>query len=401
MPWHGKNMWEAASEGNIARIENRLNLGKNIDQPNIGDGNKTALMYAAEHGHPECVDFLIGRGADLNRETENGMTALMYATEANDIMSMKHLLENGAKLVSCTVREAIKHRYGYDKHNALIIAMKNNNTLAAKFLMENGAEFDMIDAFYGMLHKLCDAGEKFTTNEKKLIKQLLMCLQQGGYNGLDLCRSDDEMDEHMENLCQSADSVAIALSTSCGNCKDTIMDVAQETLKETEIEMIREKNAETMSLKNQARIAICKSLSQSKCSEVMTGLITGKDFTVLKSFQQKVSELDIPKTLRAYLQYDDLHAAMMSLVDRATIDEDLNFKVVCIADMMSSNDPFSYLDSDYDDDSDDDFDHMGLFIHGILGMEEDDTLSYAMYGMSLDQLALCGEYPLYDSDFDF
>jgi ankyrin repeat protein len=41
----------------------------------------TALMYAAENGHVDCVRVLLNAGADMEAKSTDGGTALMSAAE--------------------------------------------------------------------------------------------------------------------------------------------------------------------------------------------------------------------------------------------------------------------------------------------------------------------------------
>ncbi len=59
-------------------------------------GGLTALLYAARDGCYDCVDALIGAGADVNVPTPEGVTALMLAldNDHNDVARL--LLDRGA-----------------------------------------------------------------------------------------------------------------------------------------------------------------------------------------------------------------------------------------------------------------------------------------------------------------
>jgi ankyrin len=59
-------------------------------------GGLTALLYAARDGCYECVDELIGAGADVNVPTPEGVTALMIAIDNDHNDVAKLLLDRGA-----------------------------------------------------------------------------------------------------------------------------------------------------------------------------------------------------------------------------------------------------------------------------------------------------------------
>ena len=59
-------------------------------------GGLTALLYAARDGCYDCVDALIGAGADVNLPTPDGVTALMLALDNDHNDVAKLLLDRGA-----------------------------------------------------------------------------------------------------------------------------------------------------------------------------------------------------------------------------------------------------------------------------------------------------------------
>ncbi|MDR3299527.1 MAG: ankyrin repeat domain-containing protein [Candidatus Accumulibacter sp.] len=54
------------------------------------------LAYAAYNGHTEIVDYLIGRGAEIDAKTENGSTALFFASRFGHLETVKALLKHRA-----------------------------------------------------------------------------------------------------------------------------------------------------------------------------------------------------------------------------------------------------------------------------------------------------------------
>ena len=59
-------------------------------------GGLTALLYAARDGCYECIEALIGAGADVNVPTPEGVTALMLALDNDHYDVAKLLLDRGA-----------------------------------------------------------------------------------------------------------------------------------------------------------------------------------------------------------------------------------------------------------------------------------------------------------------
>jgi ankyrin repeat protein len=84
-------------------------------------GGLTALLYAVRDGCYECVDALIGAGADVNVPTPEGVTALMLAidNDHNDVARL--LLDRGAN----------PHLWDWWGRTALYLAVDRKATLGA------------------------------------------------------------------------------------------------------------------------------------------------------------------------------------------------------------------------------------------------------------------------------
>ena len=56
-----------------------------------------ALHQACDNGHLECAKALLGAGADINKQDNDGYTPLMYAAWCGKIEVVRELLKRGAK----------------------------------------------------------------------------------------------------------------------------------------------------------------------------------------------------------------------------------------------------------------------------------------------------------------
>ena len=89
-------LWFAASDGNLARAEEALAAGAEI---NWWFHNENALIRAAHHGHLPVVKMLLERGADIDAmHGSKEHTALMRAAYSGHYEVVKFLIEKGAHL---------------------------------------------------------------------------------------------------------------------------------------------------------------------------------------------------------------------------------------------------------------------------------------------------------------
>lgn len=82
--------------GDIRKIKEFLNSGVNINSKDFS--NKTPLMYAAEDGAIEIIDYLLKNGANINDIDIRGESALIIALKNHNIKAAKFLIESGADL---------------------------------------------------------------------------------------------------------------------------------------------------------------------------------------------------------------------------------------------------------------------------------------------------------------
>ena len=110
---------------------------------------RTPLMYAADGGNPDTVQWLIRHGAKVNAKSNNGITPLLVAAESLpevvDTLIQKKADVNAARTDS--------------KLTPLIAAASNGHTEAVKSLIKAGAKVNATtDDGYSALMKACIGG---------------------------------------------------------------------------------------------------------------------------------------------------------------------------------------------------------------------------------------------------
>lgn len=87
-----------------------------------GEGNRTALMYAAESGNLACVEFLSSFEEEIEKQDENGNTAMMYAAKNGYLDCILLLVEEENNIINNNNQRAIN------------IALDNKHFECANFL---------------------------------------------------------------------------------------------------------------------------------------------------------------------------------------------------------------------------------------------------------------------------
>lgn len=88
---------EAARDGDLARVQELLDLGINPDRP---ISHSTALAHAANQGHAAVIELLIARGADI--EGGHGLSPLTCAAWKGRDEIVRLLIERGANIEANT-----------------------------------------------------------------------------------------------------------------------------------------------------------------------------------------------------------------------------------------------------------------------------------------------------------
>ena len=122
-------LW-AAEKGHNDCLNSLLTAGARLDAKNRN--GKTALLWAAEKGHTDCLNSLLAAGADVHAEDSEGNTALHLAALNGHVSCVGPLHHHGARLDA-------KNKNG---KTAFTWAAEKGHTDCLDFLLTAGAEFN-------------------------------------------------------------------------------------------------------------------------------------------------------------------------------------------------------------------------------------------------------------------
>jgi ankyrin repeat protein len=89
------DLLQAAKNGNVEQLRSILSQGKaSISSKN--NYGVSALIFAANNGHVDCVRYLLERGANIDDRSNNGKSSLLWAARWGHVEVVRLLLEYGA-----------------------------------------------------------------------------------------------------------------------------------------------------------------------------------------------------------------------------------------------------------------------------------------------------------------
>ena len=88
---------DAVIEKDTAKIEQLLQSGVDINTQHPTSGTSVLMIASSYYYYDDMVEYLIGKGANVNLKDSEGETALLWAA-SNSLPSAKILVENGAKV---------------------------------------------------------------------------------------------------------------------------------------------------------------------------------------------------------------------------------------------------------------------------------------------------------------
>lgn len=128
MDANGRNLFQAATYGDIANVRKYLDLGANIEVKDYRE--LTSLQIACARGHLDVVRLLLERGANIEAAGESGQTSLILASMEGHLDVVKELMDRGANI------EAAENRHG---SNSLTMASFRGKLDVVKELVNRGA----------------------------------------------------------------------------------------------------------------------------------------------------------------------------------------------------------------------------------------------------------------------
>jgi ankyrin repeat protein len=117
------------AKGDFENTRKLVEQGANVEAKDPGTG-ASVLHYAVMRGNPEILQFLLGRGVDVNSRTRNGTTPLHTAVLYNRYEVAEMLLNKGADVGAKSTSGA----------TPLAIATAAKNRTIAELLRARGAK---------------------------------------------------------------------------------------------------------------------------------------------------------------------------------------------------------------------------------------------------------------------
>ena len=158
-----RGLLAAAANGDVVEIKRFIDAG---GDPDMRDSHgRTPLHVAAFRKNRDAITALVRAGADINATENDRYDAVTIASVADDVGTLRMLLQLGASARQVTSR--------YDG-TALIAAAHLGHDLVVRMLIDAGAPLDHVNnlARAGEIPPLCGDGADTREGRREVILQL-------------------------------------------------------------------------------------------------------------------------------------------------------------------------------------------------------------------------------------
>lgn len=126
------NLHHAANTGSVELALDLLSNGQvDIDQRDPKYCNRTPLMAASFHGHPDVVRVLLDNGASISAVDNEGYTALLFSAQFGHLAVTKMLMKAGSDPSTAESR---------DENTPLHLASFGGHSTFVKMFIEAGVD---------------------------------------------------------------------------------------------------------------------------------------------------------------------------------------------------------------------------------------------------------------------
>ena len=147
-----RHFLEAASSGDVPRMEYLLYKGAEIDTTSKSKGGRSALLLAAENGREEAVKVLLEKGANFDTKDSSDYTALHLAAQYGEMSVVQVLLDKGANFNAKGSERVLEAKTSRGE-TALHLAALFGHGSMVQVLLDKGADLYARDIeLYTALH---------------------------------------------------------------------------------------------------------------------------------------------------------------------------------------------------------------------------------------------------------
>jgi ankyrin repeat protein len=154
-----RRLYDAAVTGNINAVNEKINLGANVNWANLNFFGNTPLIAASRQGHANVVKTLLQHWADVNKANNDLETPIFKATESGNVAIVEMLIFHGADVNK-------KNYEGYTPLHRAAFAEQSPMKITEyieiiKLLLNRGANINAQNTYYiTPLHIAASRGNK-------------------------------------------------------------------------------------------------------------------------------------------------------------------------------------------------------------------------------------------------